>query len=152
MANVLLLTLYLAAACLALAVISVLSHGGRFQGYPYSSRTKEILARTLFGITAGGACCVPGAVFWLFAVGRYPTTWSRRRRRVVALATTPIVGIFWILALCVLWVPTESWPDPLIFGILLPLGSGFVVRFRGGAPPGVRSDPSLSDRQEASTR
>jgi hypothetical protein len=71
---------------------------------------------------------------------------------VVALATTPIVGLSWMLALSFLWVPTESWPGPLLFGFLLPLGSGFVVRFRSAPPPGARSEPLMPNREVASRR
>jgi hypothetical protein len=131
--------LYLVIACLAVGVYFALASGGRPQEHGYGSRTEEILVNAAFALIEGGAFCAPGAAVWLLAISRYPPSWSPQRRRMVAVATTPVIGAYWILLFGFGDADLRSWWFALLFGIVLPLGSGFVVRWRRDTGPKRRA-------------
>jgi hypothetical protein len=78
----------------------------------------------------GGYFGVPGTLVWLLVVAQLPPEWSPIRRRVVALAISPVIQVIWLV-----WL--YSWGYFLaaaVFGLILPAGSAFVVRVRGRRP------------------
>jgi hypothetical protein len=125
MANLLRLTLYFLVACLVVGVFYALASDGQ----PLRDRTGEIVGNAVLVTIYGGAGCALGAIVWLHAISIYPAMWSRRRRRVVALATTPIIGAYWTFFFVFGVGGIRSWSSALFFGIVLPLGSGLVVRW-----------------------
>ena len=59
----------------------------------------------------------PGALLYLWIVSRFPPEWSRRKRRAVAVAASPIAGVFLYLA-----VELATFPF-LTLGLTLPFGA-----------------------------
>jgi len=84
----------------------------------------------------GCILCLPGTVVWMFVLSRLPTTWTSRKRRTIALLTTPLIGGLVVGAT----LPLDTDPSSgrfilaFVFGVLLPAGSAFVVRLREGSP------------------
>lgn len=75
---------------------------------------------------AGGAGGIPGTAVWLVVVSLLPPEWSVGRRRGIALATSPLIQVFWLTV----FVSWDACSLAAIFGLLLPAGSAFVVRLR----------------------
>lgn len=70
----------------------------------------------------GGLLCLPGTVAWLVVVWKIPRRWRPLPRRAVAIASAPIIGV---LVIAYLW---STWGAAFLFGLLLPLGAGVIVR------------------------
>src|SRR5918996_1140090 len=81
---------------------------------------------TGFFFVVGGLGCLPGLAVWLVVLAHLPLTWPSLMRRIVSVATAPLVGAIWLVT----FIASEWYPLALIFGLLLPLGAGFVVRLR----------------------
>jgi hypothetical protein len=74
----------------------------------------------------GGAGCVPGLAVWLSILARLPSDLSSRNRRLIAVVSAPMVGSFWLVLFLVENAPGLA----IVFGLLWPIGAGFVVRLR----------------------
>lgn len=90
---------------------------------------------TLLGLTViiflyGGSFGIPGTIVWLVTVANLPPEWSTFRRRAFALAISPVVQVLWLVQLLAWGYHLAA----LVFGLLLPAGSAFVVRLRGRMP------------------
>ncbi len=116
------LTVYLAVASFTAAVFSLLTTDG--------SDPLGIPGLAVLYFLYGGYFGVPGTLVWLLVVAQLPPEWSPIRRRVVALAISPVIQVIWLV-----WL--YSWGYFLaaaVFGLILPAGSAFVVRVRGRRP------------------
>ena len=75
----------------------------------------------------GGLYSLPGATIWILILSFLSPRASVRSRRTIAIVTAPLlIGIIWIF---LFW--DLSPVLALIYGVLFPAGSGFVVRLRG---------------------
>jgi hypothetical protein len=79
----------------------------------------------------GGVYGIPGLILWLTITANLPPEWPRLRRRMIAVATGPIIQIL-ILRWLIL-MGTRSWA--ILFGIVLPAGAGLVIRLRQRGNP-----------------
>ena len=75
---------------------------------------------------AGGLFCLPGMCVWLVVIARLPLDSTTVVRRTIAVGSGVIIGVPWQIAFARI-----SWGAVAIWGVLLPMGSGLVVRFRG---------------------
>jgi hypothetical protein len=83
----------------------------------------------------GGLFALPGALLWLLIVSRLsPESSTRRRRTIAMLAAPPLIGIAWILIFGSLG-DAAGIAMALIYGVLLPAGSGLVVTLRRARRP-----------------
>lgn len=126
---------WLAAYLLAVSLVSGIaaaqtdeSAGGGVVG-----RVQALAEYTSLYFFYGGLYCLPGLAAWLVILARLPLAWSGLMRRLVAIATAPLVGVILLL----MFIPRELDVVALIYGFLLPLGSGFVVRLRRPWPVAV---------------
>jgi hypothetical protein len=118
--NVARLTIYLAVASFAVALVSVIGADG----------PESLLGLTVVYFLYGGYFGIPGTIVWLLSVSFFPPEWSMFRRRTTAMAVSPVIQVIWLVWLL-------SWGYGLaaaVFGLLLPAGSAFVVRFRERRP------------------
>jgi hypothetical protein len=120
--NVLRLTIYLAAASVGTAAVLV-------SGFE-SDRWEEVVATAGYTFLAGGLLGIPGTIVWLLLVSRLPPEWSARVRRLFAFIASPSIQV----VLLGLLLSEKAYAWAVIFGILLPAGSAFVVRLRGRSP------------------
>jgi MFS family permease len=119
--NVFRLVIYLALASFAAAVSSVIAD---------DAGPTTLLGLTVIYFLYGGVFGIPGTIVWLLVVAIVPPEWSTLRRRAVALAISPAIQVIWLVSLL-------SWGyelAALVFGLLLPAGSAFVVRLRVRLP------------------
>ncbi len=75
----------------------------------------------------GGLFALPGTLVWLLVVSRLrPGSPITSRRSTAAWSAPPTIGLVWII----FWWTYGEFPLLLIYGILLPAGSAWVIRFR----------------------
>ena len=79
----------------------------------------------------GGVYGIPGLVVWLVITANLPPEWSRLRRRVIAVATGPIIQI--LILRWLIQMGMRSWA--ILFGVVLPAGAGLVIRLRQRGDP-----------------
>jgi hypothetical protein len=120
--NVLRLTTYLAAASVGTAAVLV-------SGFAPDT-WEEVVATAGYTFLAGGVLGIPGTIVWLLLVSQLPPEWSARDRRVFALIASPSIQI----VLLSLFLSEKAYALAVIFGILLPAGSAFVIRLRSRRP------------------
>ena len=120
--NVLRLTIYLAAASVGTA--AVLTSG--FSPYTW----EEVVATAGFTFLAGALFGIPGTILWLVLVSTMPPEWPARQRRGFAALASPLIQVI----LLMLFLSGHAYSLALIFGLLLPAGSAFVVRLRERRP------------------
>lgn len=114
--NVARLVVYLALASIAAALYSVLEAEG----------PDPLLGLAALYFLYGGYFGVPGSIVWLLVLAMLPPEWSALRRRVVAVAASPIIQIIWLL-----WLLSWGYfAAAAAFCLMLPAGSAFVVRLR----------------------
>jgi hypothetical protein len=121
--NVMRLAVYLGIVSVALGVLLVVGDGF-IEAFDAGSGMAVVL------FLSGALYGIPGTTVWLLIVSRLPSEWSITKRRLVALAATPLIQIFWLVVFVLVgWIPFA-----LLFGLLLPAGSAFVVRLRERMP------------------
>ena len=118
------LTIYLLFASVVSSSVAVLFDPTVRGDMPDALAGIGFIALYLFFI--GGAGCLPGLAVWLVILNRLPSTWSRTKRRAGAVASAPLVGLFWFVTWLVIGEPLGA----VVFGLLWPLGAGLVVRLR----------------------
>lgn len=119
--NVFRLVIYLALASFAASSSSVLAD---------DAGPATLLGLTVIYFLYGAVFGIPGTIVWLLVVAILPPEWPTLRRRAVALAISPVIQLVWLASLL-------SWGydlAALVFGLLLPAGSAFVVRLRERLP------------------
>jgi hypothetical protein len=122
--NVARLAIYLACASFASAVTFAIDPSGGV-----GATGILLLTPYLFGIAAFFG--LPGTVVWLWIVAHLSPEWSVVKRRLIAMATGPLIGIAWILFF---GQDPDAYVPALIFGVVLPAGSGLVVKLRQAQP------------------
>lgn len=137
--NLFRLAAYLLAASLVSGIAAALTdeYAGGVVG-----RAQALAEYTGLYFFYGGLYCLPALVAWLVILARLPLAWSGLMRRLVAIATAPLVGVILLL----MFIPSELDATALIYGFLLPLGSGFVVRLRRPWPVAVLSSAGAAAR------
>lgn len=115
--NVLRLTVYLALASSSIAVYAVLKEDGG---------PASLLGLAVLYFLYGASFGIPGTIVWLLCVALFPPEWSTRRRRAMAAAISPLIQVIWLVELVSSGYETAA----AVVGLLLPVGSAFVVRFR----------------------
>ena len=115
--NVIRLTLYLALASLVVASTALFTGDALFGDDVFEEATVLFLA---------GLVGIPGTCVWLLLVAKIPPGWSTIRRRALAVAMSPIIQIFWLVA----FISWGAYGLAIVFGLLLPAGSASVVRLR----------------------
>ena len=116
--NVKRLTLYLALVCFVLASATLLTGDALFGDDLFEE------AAVLFFLAGLGG--IPGTCVWLLLVATIPPGWSTIRRRAFMVAMSPLIQIFLLLA----FISWGAYSLAIVFGLLLPAGSAFVVRLR----------------------
>jgi hypothetical protein len=131
------LAAYVAAACIATGIVAVVVP--TFGSPPLENAA----VATILLFSYGAIFCLPGTFIWLFVVGSLPISGTTRRRRTIALVTTPLIGGFLFAGLLTSGGTEPVWTVSfaLIYGLLLPAGSAFVIRLRGEARPASTSTP-----------
>lgn len=122
--NVARLAIYLACASFASAVVFAIDPDGGVEATGII-----VLTPYLFGIAAFVG--LPGTVVWLWIVAHLSPEWSVLKRRVIAMATGPLIGIAWIFFF---GQDPDAYVLALVFGVLLPAGCGLVVKLRQAQP------------------
>jgi hypothetical protein len=121
--NVLRLAIYLVIASLGTAAALVLPNTA-------PDSFEEVAATAAYTFLAGGLLGIPGTILWLLFVAGMPPEWPVRHRRAFAVIASPSIQI----VLLGLFLSQQAYALAVIFGILLPAGSAFVVRLRGRRP------------------
>jgi hypothetical protein len=121
--NVARLAIYLTAAAFLTAVVFVVYEPG-----DHALESMEAVFGLTISFAALGALFgLPGTAVWLAILARLSPDASVLRRRLILVATgPPLIGIVWI----VYFSGLEAFPLALTHGLLLPAGSGLVVRLR----------------------
>jgi hypothetical protein len=115
--NVMRLTLYLALVSFVVATATLLTGDALFGDDPFEEAAVLFLA---------GLVGIPGTCVWLLLVAMMPPGWSTIRRYALAVAMSPIIQIVWLMA----FISWGAYELAIVFAVLLPAGSAFVVRFR----------------------
>jgi hypothetical protein len=121
--NVIRLAVYLGIVSVVLGSMTVLTD-------PSSTGVGGAAGSAAVFFLVGGLSGIPGTTVWLLIVSMLPTEWSSERRRLVALATTPLIQIVLLLAFLE-WGFTTG---VVVIGLLLPAGSAFIVHLRERMP------------------
>jgi hypothetical protein len=122
--NLVRLTIYLAIASLVSgAVFAISDEPDRL--------VQTILGNFLLLFLSGGSLCLPGLGIWLLILASLLPRSPRARQRPLAVATAPLIGAFWLI----FFLSGDLYLHALVFGVLWPLGAGFVVLLRGHAEP-----------------
>ena len=115
------LSVYLLCASAAASVVLSIGYGLAIEGAAVG---------TLDLFIWGALFCLPGWSVWLIGIGSMPPEWSDLRRRAIAVPTGAMLAVLWQILLLGL----GAWSKLAIWGVLLPMGSGFVVALRERVP------------------
>jgi len=116
--NVLRLLVYLLVVSTVTVVLFSVSGGG--------ISADEVLGGIFMFFLYYALFSLPGIAVWLIGLGFVPPEWSSRRRRIVAVVSGSMIGVPIQLVMAML----DAWLVLLIWGLLVPMGAGYVVVLR----------------------